>query len=329
MSNPLKTLAAVFALVIFLIYVAFESIAPLQLRSYISTSIEENCISCEFTIQKLRIKLFPARVILEDVHFIMGDAKNTLVDAHVESVLLSISTRMLFKHLLKIKQVSLTNPMVIVTEGDEKTKHTSSTESTSHWDLEMDHVDLINGQFSYKREHLQKTGILQIKNINGTLGEMGSTEMRRDHPVVAHVTALLEQSGKIDLTVAPLLFSKEIYVDVSLRITDLNLAETNRFFGPEDGIKINGLIKQAQVESSVRGKKLHSQVTVDYHGLNIKFRKTSERSGLTALITNLFSGVKPVKDRGRAVTVNRIPEEPLVGFILRGMKEAALKIATD
>ena len=299
------------------------------MKKQITAQIEESCKSCEFNSEKIELSLFPPRVIFDDVHFITGDAKSTLVDAQVERFILFISIHQLMSHLLKFKQVVIVNPVVTVTEGDLKGSRSKGDSSPSEWDLEMDHVELKNGQFTYKREHLGKTGVLQIGNINGEIGEFSSTDLRRDELVTAHTTAILEQSGKIDLTIAALLFSKAIHVDISLALNGLVLDETNRYFSPDDGIKLDGKILRAQSQSSIRGRGLHSKVSVDYEGLSLKFQKTSERSELGAVFSTLFSGVKSTKDRSRIANSERKPDEPLVGFILRGMKEAALKVATD
>ena len=267
-------------------------------------------------------------MVINDVHF-GGDPKSTLIDSHIERLIFTISTRMLLKNVLKIKQIAAIKPNVIVTEGDLNGDHSPNDESKSAWELEIDHINIKDGYFTYHRQHIEKTGTLQINHINGSIGEISFMKPKREQPVIAQVTAILEQSGKIDLKITPYLFSKEINVDVSLELSDLNLAETNRFFEPNDGIKLKGMITQSVAKVTVRGKNLHSEVKVDYYGLGIKFSKTSERSSLTALITNLLAGVKPKKDRGRSANVYRKPDEPLVGYILRGMKEAALKVATD
>ncbi len=329
MTKHLKILTSIFVLALILMIITAGYIVPYQLRKQITNTIEGNCNSCEFTTEEIDLGLFPTRVVLDDVHFVGGDRKSTLIDSHIERLIFTISTRMLLNHVLKIKQLAVIKPNVIVTEGDQKGDHSPKNESKSAWDLEIDHINIDGGYFTYHRKHLEKTGTLQISDINGSVGEISSKEEKRDQPVIAKVTAILEQSGKIDLKISPNLFSKEIHVDVLLGLSKLNLAEINRYFEPDDGIKLKGVITQSEAKVSVRGKSLHSEVMVDYYGLGIKFSKTSDRSSLTAIITNLLAGVKPMKDRGRTANVNRNPDEPLVGFILRGMKEAALKVATD
>ena len=329
MSKTIKYFLIICSLILLLTVALIELIAPSLIRRQITSQIEDDCRSCEFTSKEIYFRLFPTRIILNDVHFMTGDAKTTLVDAHAEKVILPFTATMLMRHIVKFNQVVLEKPTVVVTEGDLKANSSTSGGTPSPWDLEVDHIDIKDGQFTYHRVHDRKTGTIQINYINGGIGEMGSTSNRKDLPVTGHVTATFEQSGKIDLTVSPLLFSKEIYIDLSLDLNDLNLIESNRFFGPYDGIKVKGTIMQGHAEVSMRGKSLHSQVEVNYHGLSVKFRKTTERSGLTAFITNLFSGIKPLKDRSRAVTINRNAGEPLVGFILRGMSTAALKVARD
>ena len=329
MSRVLKILAVLIVLALLLIAVTVKFVIPSQLKKQITSQIEENCKTCEFSSDGVELKLFPTRVIFDAVHFMTGDPKSTLIEAQVDRASVTLSVKMLLSQVVKIEQVVVEKPVVTVTEGDQKAKHSPGDETPSKWSFEIDRVELRDGQFTYKREHLGKLGILPISNINGEIGKLGSTPARRDELVTGQVTALLEQSGKIDLTLIALLFSKNNHVDLSIVLKGLNLTETNSYFGPDDGITLKGFITEGDSSVSIRGNLSQAKVDVDYEKLSLKVRKTADRSELAAVFTNLFSGVKKAKDRSRSATSKRKPEEPLVGFILRGMKEAALKVATD
>ncbi len=316
------------ALTLLLIFLV-KLVLPFQLKKQITTRIEKNCESCEFSSETIQVKFMPSRIVFKNVHFRAGNAKDTLIEAQVEKIVASFSVRALTNQLLKLKQIEIQSPVVVVTEGDARTPVSPPDESPSEWDLEIDQTLLQDAHFTYKREHIGKVGIIQVSYINGEITEMGSTPERRNQPVTAHVRAKLENSGKFDLTVTPLLFSKSTHVDVILDMKNLNLSEINRYFTPNDGIQLKGVLARGVAKVAVRGPMIQSEVHAKYRGLSLTFKKTFERSRLSATISNLFAGIKSAKDRKRAARINRELQEPLVGFVLRGMKEAAIKVVTD
>jgi hypothetical protein len=74
-----------------------------------------------------------------------------------------------------------------------------------------------------------------------------------------------------------------------------------------------------------------------YEGLDIQFEKTEDRGALKALLSNLVQELRvnetkpeflPGERKGSLVELEREKGEPIVKFILRGMRESALKVAT-
>lgn len=329
MSKKLKILSASLAVILMFAIGLGTFALPALLKKYFTAQIKENCKSCEFSSEGIKFRLLPNRLIFKGLRLTGGNAKNTLVEANVERLVVNFSIRQLMNRMVKIRKVSFEHPRVVVTEGDEKTAPSPESTEVSSWDLEIDHIDLNEGFFTYHREHLGTRASLRVASLKGTISALGSSPSRRDAAVNAHVTGVLEETGSLDLTVVSPVFAKKLQVDVWLDLMDMTLDKVNSYFIPDSGTKLTGALIHGKAEVVLRGRTIKSKVHANYLGLDIKFRKTKERGALTTLASNLFSGVKPAKNRSRTASTDRNPEEPLVGFIFRGMRDAALKVATD
>jgi len=95
-------------------------------------------------------------------------------------------------------------------------------------------------------------------------------------------------------------------------------------------------LHEGKAAVNVTGASLKSEVSVVYQGLDVIFSANRERSGATAFFSNLLRGLKiddqnttePRYDQKRTAALQRKKGESIVSFILRGMKEAALEVAS-
>jgi hypothetical protein len=123
---------------------------------------------------------------------------------------------------------------------------------------------------------------------------------------------------------------------VVLKIEDQNLKDLNSYFFPSDGIELLGRLHFGLGVVSLDGSVLRSTVTARYSDFNLTLNANKERSGLEAFFGNLLSGLKIDDgdlDEGRkgqaaSVELRRKKEESVVSALLRGLREAVLKVAT-
>jgi len=108
------------------------------------------------------------------------------------------------------------------------------------------------------------------------------------------------------------------------------------FFLPEAGLKLSGLLHEGEAKVAIRENRAHSTVSATFEKLEFDVKPTPTRSGLQAFIANVVTSLgmggqnlydKP-EDRKKTAELTREADESVIAFILRGMKEAALKIPT-
>jgi hypothetical protein len=320
-----KTILLVFILLVIASVFGIRS----QLEKRLIQAVETECKPCHLSFKDFKLHFFPLEIILVGTHFTTGNPLSTHIAVHAEKAIFPLSGLSLLKKNIKFKKILVENPAVVVTEGDQKSTSKKTEDEKSNWNFEIHQIEIKNAQFTYQRTAHRSMGILKFVNVNAIINEVGSTESLRDVPVTANLTASFKNSGSVDINISSLLFSIEPQVNLFLEIKDLNLDVTNPFFIPTDGLILNGTIKKAKVSAKLLAKNVIVKTNIDYQKLNLTFRKTSDRNALTTWFTNLFSNVKPKNNRERTASIHRESDEPLVGFILRGMKDAAIKVATD
>ncbi len=146
----------------------------------------------------------------------------------------------------------------------------------------------------------------------------------------------LEGSGHIDLR-----FSTDLRADApdnlkaEVDIKNQDLETLTSFFRPNAGVSLTGKMLTGKGQVTVTGKKLDAKVTTTFKGFEITLEKMHDRSEASAFLINLGLEIDakrenlddPSDEKTRRVSLTREPKERLVGFALRGLKEAALKVA--
>ena len=340
MLTALKISAASAFLVILSLVVgvvAVKKSAPDKIREQLIQAVETSCLTCKITIGEVELSLRPTVVTLRDIHLVQMKPGDMILEAHLKSLVAQVSLRPLLSKLINFQHITFTQPEVVLTEYDGTTKEHPEETRDSPWVFRIVGAHIADGSFTYHKDHAGKVATIQVRQVNGNIDELGSTPELRDKLASAHVTAMLENSGIVDLTVSPMLFSKVVHVNVELNINELNLNEINAFFNPGYGVKLTGYLKTGRSSILVRGENLHGWVRAQYDHLSVSFKKTKERGGISAFFSTLVSSMKVDKkntaskksDQIRTVEIARTRGEVLIPFIFRGMKEAALKVATE
>lgn len=337
----MKKAAFVFVAIasVLLLTLAFLSqvVAPRKIKAEAKKRIEAACPSCEVEIGSVGVSLFFERIYLYDVTFNQGDAFYSRVEAKVKEVRANLAIRQLFSRRIRFDHVTILEPTVEVIEGDgiSPLSPDTPTHIPEHWTYEVAHTELEGGTFAYRRIYGKREAVIRVSEIDATITPWGNAITRE--ATRAEASGRLEQTGKFRLTITAPLYAGVTEVDVTLKIDRQNLADLNPFFRPSEGIELSGALYAARTEVSIRDQKLDAWVQAKYAGLDIDFEKNRDRSGLTAFFSNLVESVKvrgSVLRRGapeqtRGVSLERRQRESLVSFVFRGMKEAALRVATD
>ncbi len=319
--------------------VATEVVAPRLIRRKVIALIEENCGSCTFTLPRVGISLLPVSVSLEAPQLVWGEPHYTRVDAQAGRILARISLLKLLRRQLYFRQVEIEAPKVVVTEGDLRFPPSEPREAAppSRWTYVSQGVKLNAGKFRYVRLRQPQNAIIRVSDIEGNVGPWGTTPDLHGQETRAHAKGRLEDSGSFTLSITMPVPSKPLHVDIELEIAGQNLSDINSFFEFDDGIKLRGTLVQGRGLTAIRGTKLKASVEAKYLGLGIEFEKTKERSAIAAFFSNLIQSIKidpssigeKPSDQVRSVEIECEPGETIMQFILRGMKDAALKVASS
>ena len=314
-----------------------ETVVPRLLRRRLTAAVHDNCKTCELSLGRVDVSLLPLALKGRHVFFTGGEMKATLVKVKAEGVYIPFSFFPLLKGHVRTGLITIERPEVSVIEGDQYAASSTEAAGTQPLDLEIEGVEMKNAAFTYARNYPGRTASFGISRLNAAVGTAGSSARLRGADVEAGADGLLEGSGRFRLHVRAKLFPKAPDVDVNLRIAGQDLAKMNRFFEVNDGVDLHGLLIDGLASVAIRGAGLTSAAYVRYSGLGVKFEKNKDRGSPSAFFQNLLASVMTGKqnvkggkyDRRGAASLARKPKETLVSFALRGMKEAAMKVASQ
>jgi len=308
------------------------------IRRQLISAFNESCGSCTLSLDRVRLSVLPFSVILEGVRLSGGDPKTTKVDAEVDRIVAWSSFRNLISRRLHFKGLQIHTPNVVVTEGDLPVPPSGPEEGTRRACV-IEGIEVAAGRFTYIRVFGSgkeaRRAILHARDIQASVGELGTTPQLRDRMVRGQAKGRLESSGGFLLTVEAVAFSKVLKVDVDLQMTEQNLADMSPFFQTTDGIRLAGKLHKGRSLIKVREERITGWVQVEYGGLDVQYEETKSRGKISAFLSNLVNSIKlhpssmgkKPADQTRDIGLIREPREALIHFVLRGMKEGALKVA--
>lgn len=196
-------------------------------------------------------------------------------------------------------------------------------------------VRVSDGAFRYLRHKAGQRGTIELTEIVLNGGPIGTADGLDENLSRFDAEARLEGSGRVRLTVNARFFQADPALRLRLELSGQDLAGVNRYFEPMDQLKLKGRLVRSEAVLSSDGASLRATVDVRYRGLDVQFLGGRERSKFSAFLGNLLKGLgidEENLDEERSLTrgqvsLRREPGESIVSFVLRGLKEAAMKVA--
>jgi len=311
-----------------------EVVAPGLVRRRLISAVKDSCETCELSLGRVRISVLPLALSAGPVRFTGGRPNATVVQARSERVYVPFSLLPLFKGRFRLGRIEVERSEVIVTEGDLVSPSLPEAGAAPP-DIEIEGLVVKNSSFTYIREYPGRKGILGVSGINAAFGPIGTSARLRAEDAEAAADGLLERSGQFRLEVRARVFAKAPDVDVKIKITGHDLSTLNRFFKPNDGVQLHGVLIEGRSSVEIRGAALNASAYVLYRGLSVKIKKNGDRTALSAFFQNLLAAVTIGRqnveggkyDRLGKVELERKSKETLISFALRGMKEAAMQVS--
>lgn len=244
----------------------------------------------------------------------------------------------LLRGRFRIGRIEIEQPAVEVAEGDLYASSSTEDSKGRRLDLEIKGIKVRKGSFVYTRERPgRKGGRLGLSGINATVGHIGSSDRLRAGDAGGTANGVLEESGQFQLQVRAKIFAEIPDVDVKLQIAGQNLATLNRFFMPNDGVRLRGTLIEGRSSVVIRGSRLNASDYVRFRDFAVTIKKHKGLDAFSAFFQTFFASLKMGRqntdggnyDRLGTVNMERRPKETLISFTLRGMKEAAIKVTTQ
>ncbi len=292
------------------------------------------CDSC--TIGSIRWSpANPLGLTFNDVHYYFGDPQVTAVDATAGYIQIRLSITSLFKRHVLIRNITFDQLQVRIIEGDLKGPATpDKPEVEDPWIYTVQSIQVSNSSFTYSRIFPKHAADLNVYDIQAKVSTISTAVEFQQTSTHAVAQGRLEKTGDFELVLDIPIFEKMLNLGVQLEIHKLNLADLGTFFKRMSNIELKGSLLLGKSNIQIRGQELTGWSHVRYEKLGIKVMKATDRSAFEAFMANLIqkfvvhsSDLELVKDQQyRSIRLRRLKGEPIIPFILRGMKDPAMKV---
>lgn len=320
----------------FVVLLAAARPAANWLKGEVEKSVAEACDPCQLLIGELSLGISPPRVVAKHITFEQGDPRDSAVSAEAEELVMPIPWSNLGGGPLYLGRARVSGLSVTLHEGDSSFPKKEKPAAEEGKGFESDGILVSGASFTYRKDSPAGASTIRLHEISAEIGPFGSFGHWKGKEISAKAEATLENSGKVNLGVDARLEEEGPWVDVDLRLRGQSLKEMNRYFRKEEGVSLDGRLLESRGVVKVRNAQAEGHVVAKYEGLKVQFHANRHRGALSAIFTNLGVAVavnkgnsgEPREDRQSAVVTRRHKKESVVGFILRTLKEAVLRVAS-
>jgi hypothetical protein len=336
LKTALRIVAFAAVLVCVLYALAIEVVIPRISKSQIEHAIEEGCASCRIEVGSVSFEFFsPSRIRIRDVRLKQGYEGSSELLIRLDSVFVDIDLARSTRDRVFLSAIEIARPDVFLVDGDASSPKSNDEATHRGIEFSVEKTTLTDGSFTYRRDTKGTSATLHLAKIQGELSPFGSLPELKEQFVEAHLRAQIEGSGETEIDLRVPMQGGQDNVDLSLYLRDQDLAVTTAFFNPNAGVELKGTIVKARGRVRVRDQELTASAWVIYHGLELKLNAMYDRSRTKAFFLNLGADLAmkeedldlDKKDQTEDLHAKREPGERIVGFVLRGLKEAAIKVA--
>jgi hypothetical protein len=321
-------LLSTLAFVLLALFVFAQLVAPWAIKRRIISMVHANCPSCKIQIGAVDFSLVHSRFSFENAHLVQGDTEHTQVEASVQRINAELSLLKLLTRHIAFDNIYFQSPIVIVTEGNLRGPASAPTtdQHPPDWTVSIKSMQARDGQFKYERVRHPQNAVVSVSKIEASVGTWGTTPELSSKITQSRATGQLEKSGTFKLELATPMPAKSVHADISIELVHQDIADMNAFFERNDGVKLKGSLVTGKGISQIRGKKLRASIVAEYDGLNIDFDKLLPNLIKTFKLKKSNVG-KSESERTGTIEINRDDQETIMHFIVRGFKEAAMKVS--
>ena len=314
------------------------NLLPHHMNKKVRDLVVKACPACAFDMDDLTMSAFkPGRILARGVKFASSTSGVPVFEVEAEEVRVDLSLKALITGEVKISSVRIEKPQVVFRDaesgGDKKKR--PPRERRKPKEFEVGGVEIRDGKFRYERLVKGTHAKLNIHKIDVDGERFGTTPELIEKPIEARAQLQIEKSGDIELRVKTNPWAKPLKVSVDIHVKNQNLDDLTPFFKENAGVSLQGTMLEGRGKAEMNGDKLGCYVWAEYKDFDLKLSQMHDRDPVTAFFMSLGSAVvmneknleKHKTDQTRGVNTTREEGEPIVGFILRGLKEAAIKVS--
>lgn len=273
-----------------------------------------------------RFNILSGQLNLFQVEAASGDKQVTHYDFEIKELVALL--KFSYKHLT-ITDLAIHSPEVRITEGPK----TAPKGQSSLPFFEVNRVKIKNGSFSYTYLTPEGPARFSAQNISAETTYIFSRPVMGDERVHFTVEGILANSGKTRVEVSADLFRANNRDDILITLEKHNLESMNPFFEKDSHIKLEGHIEKAIASLTLSQGRLAGSLGCRYKDLKIKFLKEKDESQFKTFLENVVASAVTKPDsqedlKVRPVSADRLKDESIFKFILRGLRVSAQDLIT-
>jgi len=308
---------------------------PSLITHYAMNAVHQQCPHCELQMANPTLSLLhPSHIQMNFFHIIIGDENTLQADVSFHRFSFDLDLREAMRKKYRLENASLDFIWVKITDGDKDDGKKSKGSGGELPDLQIPRLDITRGTFVYLRVLKGVVSTLDATEIHGPVKNISLADSTT--PITAELQSKFQNSGPHLLKLSLKPFAEPAIVDVDLTVHHQDMEGLTKFLMPNDGVELHGELVEGNGFTHMVGRHLHSEVWAEYKDLKVKVHKADDRSPLAAFFTTLGTKLTSKKqnldtdqeNQSRGVAIDREADESVVHFLLRGWKEAAIKVST-
>ena len=263
------------------------------------------------------------------------EGEQRLVRVKIDRIVLRPAWWRLLYFRFRVARLDVSAPQITMIDADDGKPSPPPKGAFAQPHVEVDDFRVAHGTFTFVRTSRNTRAVIALREIDARVAAFGTSKDRRDDPVTGEVTAQLGFSGETKMTFTARPTAEEVTADVDIVMKNQNLRDLSDFFEPNVGLRIVGVMREGRSSSRVRGPHLTTKLNAHFDHLKLQVVRTPERGAWATFATNfgLAVGMKkdnaesPRSEQTRTVQTERDPDDSLISFFLRGLKDAAMSAA--
>lgn len=323
----LKYILGSIVAVILVIGVALAILIPKLLpwaEREIRDAVHRECPSCEFGMGG--VTAWFDGLSVSDLHLAGGERGGQWVDFKARRITFSVDYTSLMSDAPRLKGVTLDHPDITFYDGEKSSQRSSGSLDSDK--IIINAIFFFGGKFTYVRDVKGTHAVLVIDSIDGDIDP-------NPDRAIADVRAKIGSDGGFNLRVISPYNKRPLQIDTELEVKDQSLEALSEFFKPNAGVELIGTITKGHARTRLRGDHVSAALFAEYKDFKLRVNKMYDRNSVQTFFTNLGAAIAmreknknaSAKDKESSVDLTREKGESIVSFILRGLKEAALKVA--